>query len=158
VSKAIERLSKPKRRESPSPFDHSDFKGLIHRDYVDAIQNLTQEPTHIQRSTMRLLQQRPGSTVISLLEKKQAMSTGPDFDNEAVVTRSDFFVHKNKGFDRSKNSRTMKNIQEIYNRNRPVTSTPAPQFFHSRNSGKRAFSASRRATLQEEAHRENMEI
>ena len=56
VSKAIDRLSQPKRRESPAPFDHADFKGLIHRDYIDAIQNLAQEPTSIQRSTMRLLQ------------------------------------------------------------------------------------------------------
>lgn len=92
------------------------------------------------------------------MEKKQAMSSGPDFNSEAPLTRNDFFVRKNKGFDRAKNSQTMKNIQEIYNKNRPATSTPAPQFFHSRNSGKRAFSASRRATLQEEMHRENMEI
>lgn len=104
VTGATDRLAQPKSRQTPNPFDYADFRGLLHADYTQAVNHVTNEMDTYQRSTMRLLNTKPDSKLMNLLETKQTMAKGPDFQNDAPKSHTNFFIEKNKGFDRTKNS------------------------------------------------------
>ena len=80
VSRATERLAQPKMRKTPNPFDYSEFRGLVHADYTDAVNSVTHEQDHLMRSTKRLLESKPDSKLVSLLQSKQKIQKGPEFE------------------------------------------------------------------------------